>query len=377
MRLQPIVTACLLAGVTLLLYGFRIADAPLSAEETIFAEQARSVGQSAPLFFHVRDERWLQPIAVYMQALARAVGAGDMSGRIASVTAGAVDVALMFAVVRLAGREWVAVAAAFLLLLTPAHWTYARLGTDAIFPSPFVLAWLLGMLTYFRRHQAWAPVLAGAALGLGTYAHQTAPLTMGWLFVFSIIAVAATRGARMRALAWLAASYGAMLVPALVWFAQSPATYMDTFGRWAILAAHVRFPLDGLRAQVNWNTLSNRASLFWSFLDPSLLFFAARGATVAPMLACSALLIPLGTLSVMASSERASRILWLSAAAVPVLIASTFGQPMDLGNATVMVVMGAALAAVGLESLASRSPAWSWLAGLMALVSLVQLLAWE
>jgi 4-amino-4-deoxy-L-arabinose transferase-like glycosyltransferase len=375
MRLQPIITACLLAGVTLLLYGFRIADAPLSVEETVFAAQAQTLDHSRGLFFHVQGEQWLQPIAVYAQALTRAVGAGDMGGRIASTIAGAVDVALVFAVVRIAGREWIAVAAALLLLLTPAHWTYARLGTDAIFPSPFVLVWLLGMLKYFQRDQAWALGLAGTALGVGTYAHQTAPLTMAWLLVASIAAVIATRGSSVRALAALIAAYTVLLLPAALWFAQSPGTYLDTFGRWAILAAHIRFPLDGLRAQVNWNTLSNRASLFWSFLDPSFLFFAARGATVAPMLACSAILIPLGTLRLLASSERGARIVVLSAAVVPVLIAATFGQPLTLANAIVMMAVAAVLAAAGLESLQSRSPAWSWLAGAMALVSVVQLLS--
>ena len=374
MRPQPIITACLLAGVTLLLYGFRIAAEPLSAEETVFVEQARSLDQSMPLFFHVRDEHWLQPIAVYAQAIARVVGAGDMAGRVAATIAAAANVALVFAVVRLAGREWIAVAAAFLLLLTPAHWTYARLGTDAILPASFVLLWLLGILTYFRREQAWMLVLAGGALGLGTYAHQTAPLTMAWLLVVSVIAVIGARGWGGRVLAALIAPYAFLLLPALVWFAQSPGTYMDTFGRWAVLAAHIRFPLDGLRAQINWNTLSNRASLFWSFLDPSFLFFAARGAAVAPMLACSALLIPLGVLRVLSSSEAGARIVLLSAAVVPVLMASTFGQPKDLGNAIVMIAIAAVLAASGLESLKSRSAAWSWLAGAMVLVSIVQLL---
>ena len=375
MRLQPIITACLLAGVTLLLYGFRIAAEPLSAEETVFVEQARTLGQSTPLFFHVRDERWLQPIAVYAQALARVVGAGDMSGRIASTIAGAANVALVFAVVRLAAREWIAIAAALLLLMTPAHWTYARLGTDAMFPAPFVLIWLYGTLTYFRRDRARALVLAGGALGLGTYAHQTAPLTMAWLLVLTVIAVIGARGWGWRALAAMVSAYALLLLPAIAWFVQTPGTYMDTFGRWAVLAAHIRFPLDGLRAQINWNTLSNRASLFWSFLDPSFLFFAARGAAVAPMLACSAILIPLGILRVLSSSEPGARIVQLSAVIVPVLIASTFGQPKDLGNAVVLIGTAAVLAASGLESLKARSAAWSWVAGAMALVSIVQLLA--
>jgi 4-amino-4-deoxy-L-arabinose transferase-like glycosyltransferase len=375
MRLQPIITACLLAGVTLLLYGFRIAAAPLSADESIFVAQARTIGPSFPLFFHVGDEHWLQPAAVYAHALVRAIGAGDASGRVASAIAGAADVALVFAVVRVFAREWIAVAAALLLLLTPAHWSYARLGTDAILPAPFVLIWLLGMLNYFTRHQSRALGIAGVALGIGTYTHQTAPLTMAWLAVISMAAVLAARPSTMRAVAALFAPYALLLLPAAAWFAQSPASYMDTFGRWAVLAAHVRFPLDGLRAQVNWNTLSNRAALFWSFVDPSMLFFAARGAAVAPMLACAAILVPLGALRILASSERGARVVLVSAAVVPIVIASTFGGPANLANAVAMMALAAVLAAAGLESLRSRSRAWSWLTGVTAIVSLVQLLA--
>lgn len=238
-----------------------------------------------------------------------------------------------------------------------------------------MLIWLYGTLTYFRRDRARALVLAGGALGLGTYAHQTAPLTMAWLLVLTVIAVIGARGWGWRALAAMVSAYALLLLPAIAWFVQTPGTYMDTFGRWAVLAAHIRFPLDGLRAQINWNTLSNRASLFWSFLDPSFLFFAARGAAVAPMLACSAILIPLGILRVLSSSEPGARIVQLSAVIVPVLIASTFGQPKDLGNAVVLIGTAAVLAASGLESLKARSAAWSWVAGAMALVSIVQLLA--
>ena len=40
-----------------------------------------------------------------------------------------------------------------------------------------------------------------------------------------------------------------------------------------MFAAHLRIPLDGVRAFVNPGTLGNRASLYWGFWDPSWLFF--------------------------------------------------------------------------------------------------------
>ena len=55
MRLRPIATACVLAGITLLLYAFRLSAPPLTPTESVFNTQAQSIrGGHTPLFFHVR-----------------------------------------------------------------------------------------------------------------------------------------------------------------------------------------------------------------------------------------------------------------------------------------------------------------------------------
>ena len=372
--MRPIATACLLAGVTVLLYSFQLGQAPLSAAETIQLQQAQKIGGGTPLFFRVDGETWLQPMAVYATALFGALGAGEVAGRAASVLAGAINVALVFAAARMiAGRDWVAIAGAVLLLVTPAHWLLARLGTAAIFPTPFVLAWLIGMLHFFRWDSMRSLALAGAALGAGTYAHPAAPLVMGWLWVMSLAALVAGRRLAARNFVILGAAFAALLVPAAIWFSLYPETYPDTFGRWAILKAHLRMPMDGLRAQINWNTLSNRTTLFWGLLDPSLLFFAGRGQAIAPLLLCSAVLVPLGAVRLMTSGETGTRILVLSAALIPPLVASTFGLPQDLSTVSPMVATAALLAAAGMQGLADRRNRWTWLAGAAVVVSMVQL----
>ena len=127
MRLQPTVTACLLAAVALLLYAYRLTAAPITPDEAAFTARAQSIrAGSTPLFFHVQDERWLQPAAVYATAAAHTAGGDDVSGRFVSAIAGAADVALVFLIVHLiTGRAWVAAIAALLLMLTPAHWSLA------------------------------------------------------------------------------------------------------------------------------------------------------------------------------------------------------------------------------------------------------------
>jgi hypothetical protein len=371
--LRPVVTACLLAGVTLLLYGFDLDLAPLGPDEPVFADAARSAARSPQLFFHIDGDRWLQPAAVYAGAAAHVVVDEQWAGRLASLLVGALNVGLLFAAAyMLFARQWIAVAVAALLMATPAHVAFARTGTDAIFPVPFVLLWLIAMARFLRTDSPMAIGAAGLALGAGVYTHPTAPLTMAWLLAATGLALLLARRTPIRNFAALFGAFGIALVPAAIWFALYPETYPDTFGRWAVLKAHLRFPLDGLRAQVNWNTLSNRTTLFWGLLDPSFLFFAATDAPLAPFLVGATLLTPLGALRLMQSEDVARRILLLSALLIPLVIASTFGVAQDLSAVVIMTAAMALLAGAGLESLATRHRAWTWVAALLAFASVYQ-----
>ena len=138
MRLQPIVTACLLAGIALLLYAFHLDAAPLTPEEAAFNTHGQSIRAGwTPAYFRVRDDQWLQPAAVYANALVQRAGGGEASGRFASAMLGSLNVALVFLAGHLiTGRWWIALIGAILLMLTPAHWSFAQLGSDVIFPRP-------------------------------------------------------------------------------------------------------------------------------------------------------------------------------------------------------------------------------------------------
>src|SRR5688572_32397106 len=122
MRLQPIVTACLLAGIALLFHAFRLTAPPVTPEEAVFNRQAQTIRAGAtPLFFHASDV-WLQPAAVYANAAMAALGGDDASGRVASAIAAAINVGLVFLIAQLVtGRAWVGIVAAGILLLTPSH----------------------------------------------------------------------------------------------------------------------------------------------------------------------------------------------------------------------------------------------------------------
>ena len=349
MRLQPIVTACLLAGLTLLFYGFQLGASPRSAEEAVFAQQSHSVRPGAtPLFFHVKDEQWLQPLGVYAHAAVMAAGGGDRSGRIVSVVAGAIDVALLFLIAQLITmRSWVGVAGAFLLMLTPAHRALATTGTDAILPAPLVLLWLWHVLAFIRGDTIRALAMAAVWLGLSIYSHPAAPLIAGLLWLLTLI-VARRRNPARLVLGTI--TFAAMWTPAIIWFARHFDTYGDTYGRWVIFAAHLRNPADGARAFVNSNTLGNRASAYWGFWDPSWLFFSTRDAA-APFLLITAPFVALGVHRFLRPADRQTAALVAGSVLLVALPGATFPAPHYISYAAAVLPLMALIAALGLDHL--------------------------
>jgi hypothetical protein len=350
MRLQPIVTACLLAGLTLLLYGFRLTAAPVTPEESAFNTSAQHLRAGAtPLFFHVREEHWLQPLAVYANGVMRAAGGDDMAGRVASAALGAADVGLVFLIAHLiTERVWIGIVAALVLMATPAHWSLAQRGTDAIFPAPFALLWLWNTLLFLKRDSMQSLAVAAAALGVAVYSHPAAPLTAVYLWTLTL--VVARRRNRVRLLAATLVFVAAWL-PAAWWFFRHPDTYADTFGRWFVFAAHARDPIAGLQAQINSNTLGVRASLYWGFWDPSWLFFAAKD-TAAPMLLLSLPLVVLGIVSCLRQADRSVGAILLGSALILPIAGATFGVPHYLSEAAGVVPILALLSGLGVDYVA-------------------------
>ena len=338
----------------------------------MFAKQAQGALRAHPLLFHVDGDRWLQPVAVYAAAAVRAVGGGDFSGRIASAIAGALDIALLFAAMQSVTSYRIALGAAILLLATPAHFWFARLGTDAIFPVPFVLGWLTAALRFVHFDSRKALLTGGLLLGAGVYSHPTAPLLMAWLLAALLLATIAGRRSLVSTTAISIGAFALMLAPLATWFWLHPERYGDTYGRWAVFAAHLRFPVDGLRAQVNWNTLSNRTNIFWGLLDPSFNFFPLTNTTIAPFLVLSALTVPLGLVRAATADLTAERIIVIAMAVVPPVVACTFGQPQDLSLVVTLSAAAAVLTAYGLASVTHRPSWWTWLACALAAASIYQ-----
>jgi hypothetical protein len=187
------------------------------------------------------------------------------------------------------------------------------------------------------------------------YAHPAGPLTAVFLWILTIAIARRRNPVRLFTATCV---FGATWLPAAAWFYRHADTYPDTFGRWFIFAAHVRNPLDGLRAFINPGTLGNRASMYWGFWDPSWLFFNARDAA-APLLLIAAPFIVLGVLRCTRHLPRATAALLIGTALIAPLAGATFGVPHFLADAAVVMPILALLSALGVEHLVrlvSRRP---------------------
>ena len=250
-------------------------------------------------------------------------------------------------------------------MATPAHFVFARTGIDAIYSLPFALTWLIGVIGYLRVGEPWRLGIGAFALGVGIYAQPAGPLTMG-LFLAVTLTVLWVSGRRdVRSLAVPLVCFSAPVIAGALWFAANPHAYAETFGRWAIHPAHLRFPLDGLRAFVNWNTLGTRASLYWGFFDPSWLFLdeparpgsALQGA--APFLLATVVPLVAGISWRLRTGPADATVLWLASLAVAPLAASTFGEPHAFASALVVTPLVVIVAAYGLASwFANGHRAW-------------------
>ena len=143
-HLRPVATACLLALATFILYGLELRREPIGPEEARLISAAQRILDGVPpLLVNLGGEHWAQPLGVYLTAISHAIAPGFFAGRHASLFVASLNVALIFLVAwRLFSRYLPALVAAIILMFTPAHYAFGRLGIDVIYVIPFILVWL-------------------------------------------------------------------------------------------------------------------------------------------------------------------------------------------------------------------------------------------
>jgi len=351
-HLRPIATACLLALATFILYSLELRREPIGPEEARLISAAQQMPDGLPpLLVNIGGERWVQPLGLYATAISHAIVPGFFAGRHASIFVASLNVALIFLVAwRLFSRYLPALVAAIILMFTPAHYAFGRLGIDVIYVIPFILIWLYALLAFVDRDRPASIALAAAALGAGVYSTPSAPLTMAFLWLTMMVALWVSGRRKLSTLLTAAGTFVAMLAPLAVWFYLHPQTYLETYGRWAIFAAHLRNPLDGLMAFINLNTLGTRASAYWRVLDPSYLFFSSAG-RAAPLLIVSAPLIIAGIVRCVRQAPNVAAVVVLAGLLVAPLAGSSFGEQQYISLALGLLPFTALLAAYGIEEI--------------------------
>jgi hypothetical protein len=351
-HLRPIATACLLALATFILYSLELRREPIGPEEARMLSAAQQAPSGMPpLLVNTGGDRWVQPLGLYATMISHAIAPGFFAGRWASIFVASLNVALVFLVAwRQFARYLPALVAAIILMATPAHFAFGRVGIDAIYVIPFILLWLYALIEFIDKDRPGAIAVAAGALGVGVYSTPSAPLTMIFLWITMMVALWVVGRRKLSTLLIAAGTFVATLAPLMIWFYLHPQTYGDTYGRWAFFAAHLRNPIDGFRAFVNTNTLGTRASAYWSLIDPSYLFFSSARST-APLLMVSAPLIVAGIVRCVRLAPNAAAVVVLAGLVVAPLAGSSFGERNYIALALGLLPFAALLAAYGSEEI--------------------------
>jgi 4-amino-4-deoxy-L-arabinose transferase-like glycosyltransferase len=322
-----------------------------------------------PLYFQSQmrygSEMWFQPFLMYAAAASVAVfGLTEGTIRLPMALAGIVDVVLVYFIARLLfNRESVAIAAAVLMALAPAHFIHGRVAMDFQAPLPFMLAWLLCLLSYLRRSHPALLVGAGLLLGIGLYTYIAAYMLMP-IYALLTFAVLYWRREPLSRYGLFAAAF---IVPALCcvpFLLRHPTVLHDVFWHYERDKPQTAGTLDLMVAHFTGGRFRDAASLYWRFWNPRFLFVDGpqsmwvAGAFLLP----TAGLLAVGVLRVLRGPAAVAVLLigGLLTAPVP---ASLVGDPDAIHRAAAVLPFGVLLAVAGLDYL---SAAQDWRARTIA-----------
>jgi len=361
----------LLALGTAALYLPGLENAPLYLirDEVFFGLTAQSIARTfhdpygvfLPLYFETPfikhgNPMWFHPILMYAIAGALKVLAfSERTIRLPMVVAGIVNVLLIHRAGRLLfGRELFAVTAAVLLALTPTHFMFSRVAMDYQVPVPFVLGWLVAVLTYLRRNDPRFLFVAGLLLGFGLYSYVAATAIMPMYGLLTCV-VMFVRRERARGYGMLAAGF---LLPALlaaIFLVRHPTMVRDIVGRYQPDEIAEPTSTSGtMKALIAPTRIVEAATLYASFWNPRFLFVdgplrsAETTWLVGVFLMPIAGLLLVGLVRLVRQLNEPNAILVLGGALSAPIPASFAGQPEAIRRALEIVPFAVLIAVFGL-----------------------------
>lgn len=348
-----------------MLYAPALQRAPiyLAHDEVIFALNAHQIattgrdlmGRVFPLYVGFF---WATPLNIYLTAaLLKVAPLSEAFIRLPTVLVGMTDVVLLYFVGRrVFDREPLAITAAVLLALTPAHFIHSRLGVDHLYPLPFVIGWLLCLLTFLERRRLAILFTGTAALGVGFYSYLAAVIMMPVFFMMTcaVLAWRVGRSARMYAAATL--GFVLPLLPLIPWHLRHPAQYVEQLKAYGLYDPARGHPWRGLLALLSYPSVSARASVYYNFFNPSLLFLSGDTSVVNSTRHAGVFLLPVAALllfgihQIVSVRRTAAGIIALVGLALSPLAAVIVGEVM-INRALIMLPFAALVATYGVQFL--------------------------
>jgi 4-amino-4-deoxy-L-arabinose transferase-like glycosyltransferase len=339
----PHVAALSIAAAGLYFAGLGWSPPYLSIEEVATVQQAVTVAQTG------RDDsgQWLplyiteggtdvgggphDPMWVYADALLLKLRPfSEALMRAPSAVVGVANVVLMFFVARRLFRsDTLALAAAAILALTPAHFMQSRIGSQQIGPVLFVLIWLLFLARYLESRRPRELMWASAALGLGTYSYIAATVLLPCCFLAMLTGIARHSSSEPghvnwnlpRRDLWLAfLGFALPLLPMLAWHLAYPERLTQLLDYYT----HHGYNEDvagGANLSSRW--IVTRLDLWWNTLNPERLLFVGDSDYRYSTRQVGHLLVPVGAL-----------------AAIGIVQARRFLRPELRVTATVVLLLG-------------------------------------
>ena len=357
-RRAPAAAALSLLGLVAWVYGAGLDRSPayLVHDEVVYAINAHAIattlrdinGQFLPVSIYVTGGFFATPVNIYLTALfLKVLPLTEVTTRLPSVVIGLANIMLLFAIARkVFKRDWLALVAAGVFALTPAHFMHSRLGTDHEYAVTAVLAWVLcviGRDTLSVRRL----VAAGAILGAGVYTYLGALITMPACVAVTWI-VLWRQGARTwTPFAAVAGGFAVVLLPFLAWHLAHPSQYLNQLRMYSLNDSPAASPMG----------LADRVSVYWDYFNPSFLFFAGdtslingtryAGVFLLPVM----VLLPLGlTRLVKTHLSIAMLLVMLSLLASP-LAAAVVGERYRINRALMLLPLVSLIAAMGVDVL--------------------------
>ena len=377
-RTTRLSAAALFAG-TVALYGTLLTYSPpyLHEAEVLFGLHAHAIattghdvyGRFMPLYFQMKpigDNVWFHPAIVYVTALfLKVLPFTEWAIRLPSVLVAATNVVLLFFIARrIFGRERLALLAAVLLALTPAHFINSRIAMDYVYPLPFVLGWLLCLLRYLETKHTPTLFLGASLLGLGVYSYIASVVMMPLYLLFTWLAIYHTADRWTRPCVIAAVGFAWPLLALPVWLYYHPAVVTQTLSRYGVEQVEllVNFrgkplaeTLEELRRPLRFSSMTGRISLYWYFFDPSFLFITGGYANVVNsvrhvgvFLLPFLVLVPLGIWRVLADVPRpVNAILLAGFVTAPLAAALVVPEPYAIDREMQLLPFGVLLATSG------------------------------